>query len=232
MLLLYLFSLASGSSESSIYIPLCFYFIDISFFRLFRHDAFTFHYASTLSIRGSLFQMRRTYLHSTMLLLYQRWLRASLYRIQHLHSTMLLLYPYRVVCPECVSHIYIPLCFYFIRDFQSRFPCDLIYLHSTMLLLYLLRFRLSTACSSNLHSTMLLLYRSRCSLCVDRKDIYIPLCFYFIQMTLRLPQLHPPHLHSTMLLLYLSEALLTLSSKTYLHSTMLLLYRRTCNKCR
>ena len=126
---------------SLIYIPLCFYFIDISFFRLFRHDAFTFHYASTLSIRGSLFQMRRTYLHSTMLLLYQRWLRASLYRIQHLHSTMLLLYrffqprkdccvfhlhstmlllyPYRVVCPECVSHIYIPLCFYFIQSYRT-----------------------------------------------------------------------------------------------------------------
>ena len=119
MLLLYLFSLASGSSESSIYIPLCFYFIDISFFRLFRHDAFTFHYASTLSIRGSLFQMRRTYLHSTMLLLYRFFQPRKDCCVFHLHSTMLLLYPYRVVCPECVSHIYIPLCFYFIQSYRT-----------------------------------------------------------------------------------------------------------------
>ena len=141
------------------------------------------------------------YLHSTMLLLYQQALAVKgLYKniyiplcfyfiqrlprlclpIQYLHSTMLLLYRFGTYLYSAPYSIYIPLCFYFIRDFQSRFPCDLIYLHSTMLLLYLLRFRLSTACSSNLHSTMLLLYRSRCSLCVDRKDIYIPLCFYFI----------------------------------------------------
>ena len=161
---------------------------------------------------------------------------------------MLLLYRFGTYLYSAPYSIYIPLCFYFIRDFQSRFPCDLIYLHSTMLLLYLLRFRLSTACSSNLHSTMLLLYRSRCSLCVDRKDIYIPLCFYFILIkflrklacveftfhyastlsySLRLwllsVQTFTFHYASTLSLITLTVK----SLKSYLHSTMLLLYRRS-----
>ena len=34
--------------------------------------AFTFHYASTLSFRKSLYPQRRVYLHSTMLLLYPK----------------------------------------------------------------------------------------------------------------------------------------------------------------
>ena len=97
-----------------IYIPLCFYFIidgigykteqtKFTFhyastlsrlvdYRHFLLSRFTFHYASTLSLMGREYRPQNLYLHSTMLLLYQR---SSVENIDR-------------------SWIYIPLCFYFI----------------------------------------------------------------------------------------------------------------------
>ena len=77
----------------SIYIPLCFYFIE---------------YPVILRIR-------KADLHSTMLLLYLIFTTSSRTVFAYLHSTMLLLYPsgdLHVLCSALV--IYIPLCFYFI----------------------------------------------------------------------------------------------------------------------
>ena len=75
-----------------LYIPLCFYFIELTFvFNQITLD-FTFHYASTLSRR------RNTTTDS----------------IHSLHSIMLLLYRRTVLLLLSVAHLYIPLCFYFI----------------------------------------------------------------------------------------------------------------------
>ena len=51
MLLLYLTVWSLMRLELQIYIPLCFYFISIEEFHFSEESLFTFHYASTLSIR-------------------------------------------------------------------------------------------------------------------------------------------------------------------------------------
>ena len=114
MLLLYPYQMQSKAADHSIYIPLCFYFIQLQM------------------LQGILNQN----LHSTMLLLYPVY-RSRLREADiHLHSTMLLLYP-QVRDREGIDEtIYIPLCFYFIRiGLLSVAVCKL-HLHSTMLLLY------------------------------------------------------------------------------------------------
>ena len=120
-----------------IYIPLCFYFISDKHPKDPQPLSFTFHYASTLSLYSTALPHTKPYLHSTMLLLYHRGMPVQEVAEFHLHSTMLLLY--RIECPSgwiCAkeftfhyastlsygieivargfSHIYIPLCFYFI----------------------------------------------------------------------------------------------------------------------
>ena len=93
MLLLYLWQTRGRNPICYIYIPLCFYFIGCRKTELCTADTFTFHYASTLSCRVYPHKLRKT----------------------HLHSIMLLLYPAKLAlnCWNCL--IYIPLCFYFIN---------------------------------------------------------------------------------------------------------------------
>ena len=116
MLLLYRSRRQSGGAVGrDIYIPLCFYFIDCfrRFLRLFQF-LFTFHYASTLSIRGHCIDGVGQDLHSTMLLLYRVWRRCPYRKEWNLHSTMLLLYREHLWWEFWSIFIYIPLCFYFI----------------------------------------------------------------------------------------------------------------------
>ena len=186
------------------------------------------------------------YLHSTMLLLYPD--EVNLYRLAtveftfHYASTLSRWLLHAAVC----KHIYIPLCFYFIKPPKGKkFNC--IYnLHSTMLLLY--RKTRSRKCAPQPIYIPLCFYFIICRrsklLCFHiiyiplcfyfiasprlappwLDHIYIPLCFYFIKTSLPafLPLL--PNLHSTMLLLYLSRKDRMTSIYSNLHSTMLLLY--------
>ena len=145
---------------------------------------------------------------------------------------MLLLYPGPANWSNSSSHIYIPLCFYFIPSI--RLPhISLLYLHSTMLLLYHPHWHQKLRPVNNLHSTMLLLYRSVSGsipfcfriyipLCfyfigmpgpVQRMQsgIYIPLCFYFISKYDRIC-IYCYNLHSTMLLLYLIPSMIPFTS--------------------
>ena len=149
------------SAESKlIYIPLCFYFIKKGYngrfafyiftfhyastlsrevhMELTRRDGFTFHYASTLSDFKRLLRIIATYLHSTMLLLYRIWKNKK--RSRKLIYIPLCFYFIRDLYNPVLlfSLIYIPLCFYFIRSPMPRRP-TLLYLHSTMLLLYPIR---------------------------------------------------------------------------------------------
>ena len=100
----------------TIYIPLCFYFIQGS-----RSG----YYSADL------------HLHSTMLLLYLFACRFYKFDFPHLHSTMLLLYLTTFKSSTYLFSIYIPLCFYFISHAALVTGSCFSYLHSTMLLLYL-----------------------------------------------------------------------------------------------
>ena len=140
---------------------------------------FTFHYASTLSEMADV-----------VITLYQ-----------DLHSTMLLLYQLVWNIEFASPHIYIPLCFYFIRFHEFNFHLVKFHLHSTMLLLYLYQPSGNSRSIRNLHSTMLLLYLGKEGHGGWITPIYIPLCFYFIVAELALRS-GITDLHSTMLLLY------------------------------
>ena len=104
-----------GRLESSIYIPLCFYFIGKasggSQVLLFIYIPLCFYFiVEQLALDLPKF---------------------------NLHSTMLLLYPVEERLPIPNKEIiYIPLCFYFIQGSWSRNWTN-VNLHSTMLLLYL-----------------------------------------------------------------------------------------------
>ena len=124
-------------------------------------------------------------LHSTMLLLYRFNQPNHIHVFINLHSTMLLLYP------DTVS--------------LSGVPST--HLHSTMLLLYPHSCQISGYRKPHLHSTMLLLYQKEWDEELDNYDIYIPLCFYFINMENQEINSNNPHLHSTMLLLYRKKRL-------------------------
>ena len=107
---------------------------------------FTFHYASTLSCFSSVILL---------------WI------CNNLHSTMLLLY--RSIRPRPVSgmHIYIPLCFYFIRfNIFLIFPLTTFTFHYASTLSFWMIG--SHGRGSNLHSTMLLLYLLLISWAVTR----------------------------------------------------------------
>ena len=118
-------------------------------------------------------------LHSTMLLLYLMNIFERTPDKPTLHSTVLLLY----LSHSCVLHyfnrLYIPLCFYYIRDttLSLTLPTSL---HSTMLLLYLPSEEGLFVIYYPLHSTMLLLYLKDGYRITTNKILYIPLCFYYI----------------------------------------------------
>ena len=138
MLLLYLKWRTTEKPGSLLYIPLCFYYIELTNPNVQTVAIFTFHYASTISYAGSLSLFAHLPLHSTMLLLYLGGLSVSIF----------------------IKVLYIPLCFYYIclADFLVR---SMLSLHSTMLLLYRCRFQLWCPVLLPLHSTMLLLYPDR-----------------------------------------------------------------------
>ena len=184
-----------------IYIPLCFYFIAGEMEDRRLQNAFTFHYASTLSKEMS-----------------TGW--GAFFKFTfHYASTLSKQIP---ELPPGIL-IYIPLCFYFIAKLSAlsfypltftfhyastlsnggvRIGAGVKHLHSTMLLLYLNPLAFSAETYLNLHSTMLLLYPvSRIS--THLKEI---------------------NLHSTMLLLYLAAVHIATAADIHLHSTMLLLY--------
>ena len=174
---------SSLSLSIHIYIPLCFYFIRIG---LLSVAVCKLHLHSTMLL---LYRWSRRWkrlnlqnLHSTMLLLYHACGLSILVSDLHLHSTMLLLYRdwgwfsvlvYKwftfhyastlsildTIKTRYAVYIYIPLCFYFIKEAGCT-AAEISHLHSTMLLLYL-PFRMYGKIFN---------------------DIYIPLCFYFIRV--------------------------------------------------
>ena len=120
--------------------------------------------------------------------------------------------------------IYIPLCFYFIMDDLSE-PIranEFTFHYASTLSTFSFSHFLPL---SHLHSTMLLLYLQVPSLFIRAYQIYIPLCFYFIDDTILFAERCISYLHSTMLLLYLGVRQCVGVRRCYLHSTMLLLYR-------
>ena len=126
---------------------------------LILYASFTFHYASTLSVVIS----------------------GNLAIYIYLHSTMLLLYPAAAPIFFAIFLIYIPLCFYFIRDKETHIRNI-----STFTFHYASTLSRCDRCSSQkprqyLHSTMLLLYRCSVQRTECELQIYIPLCFYFIE---------------------------------------------------
>ena len=152
-------------------------------FRKEYPSAFTFHYASTLSLADAdkaaldnaiyiplcfyfiyffhrLSSAHPWYLHSIMLLLYHKCGCLSYEYIWHLHSIMLLLYLCSLFVRQYVFPIYIPLCFYFI----SLRKC----LRKPLLSF---TFHYASTLSKRRHG------RKR-----DCNKIYIPLCFYFIEI--------------------------------------------------
>ena len=166
----------------SIYIPLCFYFINRLLWDGWKAFWFTFHYASTLSMRlgDGRNKSREIYIP--------------------------LCFYFITFCSGCNcpwKKIYIPLCFYFIEYVATEQTEDSD-LHSTMLLLYRDAFSSCYDLNDYLHSTMLLLYRLLHWIAEEYKGrftfpyastlskdeflpelscirIYIPLCFYFIK---------------------------------------------------
>ena len=209
-----------------IYIPLCFYFIEVSV--LHNVAYINLHSTMLLLYRGcAADEFRRIRLIYIPLCFYFiACLRSSHILYSHLHSTMLLLYLGNRIRYQRLRQIYIPLCFYFIplRAVQHcRWSTFTFHYAST---LSDLANRLTWTMIRDLHSTMLLLYRSlRTCECGDWNWIYIPLCFYFIsrqhKMAVRYLQIYIPLCFY--FILSLSEWMRTLLMN--LHSTMLLLYR-------
>ena len=166
-------------------------------------NAFTFHYASTIS-RPHRRQQSRTYNFTF-------HYASTISTFRHIHpdppscftfhyaSTISGLF---ILVVFQVSLLYIPLCFYYIKEPSWMISIRLTTLHSTMLLLYLIPIIKSGICTSPLHSTMLLLYPQWTKLNRKKKStlhstmlllylnhhrlraflnyLYIPLCFYYI----------------------------------------------------
>ena len=182
MLLLYLKPSWLVIFRKNIYIPLCFYFIIF------------WSYCPFIRISN---------LHSTMLLLYPHWGagtpgRGSRFTF-HYASTLSSL----LIDQEVKKYIYIPLCFYFID--QQRTTTDricFIYIPLCFYFIYNIKeFRTSVFAftfhyastlshhrpsmndfvHTHLHSTMLLLYPLFFMTAYYTGEIYIPLCFYFIE---------------------------------------------------
>ena len=193
-------------SEYIIYIPLCFYYIhNIDTINSLTHK-FTFHYVSITSKtnKSYLIAVKFIYiplcfyyidyqqgkvlrnignLHSTMFLLHQKSMLRFCTWKRYLHSTMFLLHlywPLRVV-PRFVTFTFHYVSITSVEDLeQKKLERDL---HSTMFLLHRWKIFKKNFRITNLHSTMFLLHlpNEEMTICINR--IYIPLCFYYIQVT-------------------------------------------------
>ena len=229
-----------------IYIPLCFYFISVCprdpVIILYLHSTmlllyrilfqvislvylFTFHYASTLSNR-----FPRHYAGAV-----------------HLHSTMLLLYLWISPVSRFQKFIYIPLCFYFIRnDWKWIAHCSLIYIP---LCFYFIRVKeaglSSRAIKFTFHYASTLSPDPPCLMYPQSSftfhyastlsdiDTLFEICsisftfHYASTLSIILPSILSCtlDLHSTMLLLYHGLPAALDLQLCHLHSTMLLLYR-------
>ena len=158
MLLLYRGSPTQSLHSFLIYIPLCFYFINMPDWHRTEYCKFTFHYASTLSK-----QKAQTYFEEHIFTFhYASTLSRSIDENDRCGCIYIPLCFYFIVIPpgsrDQTFSIYIPLCFYFIT-LQVR--------------------QSSNDTSFTFH------YASTLSGRADRKKtrsnvIYIPLCFYFI----------------------------------------------------
>ena len=144
--------------RSTIYIPLCFYFIDIASNIFSFSTVFTFHYASTLSYRRD---SNTDYI--------------SVFTF-HYASTL-------SCAPSRMSMLSTPFTFHYASTLsgvsgsdRGKFKGFTFHYAST------LSAAISSAVRSvsNLHSTMLLLYRILFLRNPLEVRIYIPLCFYFI----------------------------------------------------
>ena len=179
MLLLYPGDYPESENESTIYIPLCFYFI-LAVHRLCRvkphlhstmlllypdkpaisikHCIFTFHYASTLSehpVPLSRNGYSFTFHYASTL---SRRSQKICNDFVYLHSTMLLLYQKPETGTSGIYHVFT-------------------FHYASTLSVFALCF---CCCQHHLHSTMLLLYQWTNFIAAGERKIYIPLCFYFI----------------------------------------------------
>ena len=246
MLLLYLNCEKYDSANYSIYIPLCFYFIELSEQRGADVIKFTFHYASTLSIRREKEALGITPIYIPL----------CFYFIFSQSAGISVSYP--IYIPLCFyfitkenhqfrmeCYIYIPLCFYFISGVPV-IPIHLVQIYIPLCFYFIVVAICSLIGTLDLHSTMLLLYPDPAARVPTAVFIYIPLCFYFIKtgrcrtgkrIFIYIPlcfyfiiqgnvvHVCENNLHSTMLLLYPLLPKAPLFPDLYLHSTMLLLYR-------
>ena len=203
MLLLYRSGLTRRRSTFSIYIPLCFYFIEVwrKYQRVFNqiYIPLCFYF-----IQGQPDPEKGRGLIYIPLCFYFIWPSHSPARLGpsftfHYASTLSRCW----LSLPCPQGIYIPLCFYFIAltSTQSDLPFSFTFHYASTLS----------------HEFFLISYSIY---------IYIPLCFYFIFLHHIFETIHNLHLHSTMLLLYHADNCNMHSLLTHLHSTMLLLYLR------
>ena len=163
-----------------IYIPLCFYFIGGAYASETQDDKFTFHYASTLSIRNDniLYQLDAFTFHYA----------STLSRNGGAGPVDGIIFTFHYASTLSIRKILaattgIAFTFHYASTLSKHRPPEQMqgpHLHSTMLLLYQIYQPGNYFRRHNLHSTMLLLYRMCCVIDRTERGIYIPLCFYFI----------------------------------------------------
>ena len=158
MLLLYPWGDRVVFFELRIYIPLCFYFINLGRDYINVVNKFTFHYASTLSLPYAFLILKHRNLHSTMLLLYRIDSHRLGDQFRNLHSTMLLLYRHHL--------IYTVIIHSFTFHYASTLSGD-----DIMAKAKYTRFTFHYAST---------LSKARWHTSLWMRFIYIPLCFYFI----------------------------------------------------
>ena len=200
MLLLIRYRIVTQYCQFHIYIPLCFYLYSIHLNAGRGDDTFTFHYASTYTIKAAIksgqiieftFHYASTYTKAPL----QEYPDREIIYIPlcfYLYYVCILIYAFRICIyiPLCFylygillwiwlqrDHIYIPLCFYLYRESA---PCCVAasHLHSTMLLLI---HALPIRPARSIRIYIPLCFYLYCTVSIwddERKQIYIPLCFY------------------------------------------------------
>ena len=237
-----------NAEQEIIYIPLCFYFIHtrIMWNYTLRHIyiPLCFYFIGDGPCKTGTCS---SYLHSTMLLLY----RDTPVMIARRAATFTFHYASTLSAKRTGwglwFYIYIPLCFYFIcrrqrlsdRNVQFTFhyastlsnrtagacwTCREFTFHYASTLSYLPY--LAQGLNLRIYIPLCFYFIELSEVfCPAMRIIYIPLCFYFIWFFLPDIMTILSHLHSTMLLLYRSQSSSSCPDCAYLHSTMLLLYR-------
>ena len=126
-----------SSQSSSIYIPLCFYFIGNTAVPSRIFPSFTFHYASTLSGLIALMSPNPERIYIPLCFYFICLTCDQDHLLVFIYIPLCFYFILRCAFPHVASDIiYIPLCFYFIETDQLSKTMDAHHLHSTMLLLY------------------------------------------------------------------------------------------------